>query len=1083
MEQDHFDSSGRFVLSNFQHARPFASLLPGIAGLNGIPIWAFYVNRGQAIASFGVENKDHAIMEFQPANKAYQSTSLSGFRTFLKLKRRDADVTYEPFAPGSNDTTRMFVGMNELEIEATSEAHDLQTRVRYFGLPGENLAALVRQVQITNLGKTPLTIEALDGMALVIPYGTTNGQLKEIGRTIEAWMEVFNVREGVPFYRLRANAEDTAEVTSIAAGHFYLAFTERAGRSQMLSPIVDPALVFGQNSSLITADRFSRSSLAELQNSPQITVGRSPCGFFGAELTLAPGETRSIHAVVGHVQDLDHLREIQAGIADPAYLASKHAEARELVDQLTQAIETHTSSRTFDAYCRQTFLDNVLRGGWPLLLGSRQKPAVFHVYSRKHGDLERDYNDFLVAAEMYSQGNGNYRDVNQNRRSDVLFNPAVEDFNVLSFLGLIQTDGYNPLVVKGSRFRVPPEKRQEILQMTGSSDELDSLLSGSFTPGQLMKTFLNGNLRHAIRPDDLLNEVVARAEQSFEAAFVEGYWVDHWTYVLDLIESYLSVYPDRRDALLFDRQDVPYFDSPGVVQPRERKYVLIEDRVRQYAAVRRDEEKAALIATRKNSPNLVRTDCGSGEIFRTSVFAKLSGLALLKFTTLDPAGMGIEMEAGKPGWYDALNGLPGLFGSSLCETFELARLLQFLLEVCQERPDRSIRLPIEQAALLNETVQALEVWTSSEAPDRDYRYWDAVSGSRESYRERTRLGLDGRQKTFLLSDLDRFLAGFRARLQAGIQRAAQMSEGPPPTYFSYTATNYAVITDTDGQPRVDDQRRSLVRVLAFEPSALPEFLEGPVHALKVQPDARRARQLYRRVRESGLYDRQLKMYKVNSCLADQSHEIGRARAFTAGWLENESIWLHMEYKYLLEVLRSGLYEEFKEDFRNVLIPFQDPDTYGRSPLENSSFIVSSAHPDKSIHGTGFVARLSGCTAEFLSIWNEMMAGRKPFFLRDGQLHLSLRPLLPGWLFTEQGIVSFRFLGACTVTYHNPARADCFAAGIGPHSISLQTRTGERVGFEGDVIPPPYAGQVRSGAIERIDVHLGDRKPGAAGRSG
>ena len=52
------------------------------------------------------------------------------------------------------------------------------------------------------------------------------------------------------------------------------------------------------------------------------------------------------------------------------------------------------------------------------------------------------------------------------------------------------------------------------------------------------------------------------------------------------------------------------------------------------------------------------------------------------------------------------------------------------------------------------------------------------------------------------------------------------------------------------------------------------------------------------------------MYKVNASLASQSHEIGRARAFTPGWLENESIWLHMEYKYLLEVLKAGLYEEF-----------------------------------------------------------------------------------------------------------------------------------------------------------------------------
>jgi len=52
------------------------------------------------------------------------------------------------------------------------------------------------------------------------------------------------------------------------------------------------------------------------------------------------------------------------------------------------------------------------------------------------------------------------------------------------------------------------------------------------------------------------------------------------------------------------------------------------------------------------------------------------------------------------------------------------------------------------------------------------------------------------------------------------------------------------------------------------------------------------------------------MYKVNAPLANLPLDIGRARAFTPGWLENESIWLHMEYKYLLEVLRADFTKNF-----------------------------------------------------------------------------------------------------------------------------------------------------------------------------
>jgi len=43
--------------------------------------------------------------------------------------------------------------------------------------------------------------------------------------------------------------------------------------------------------------------------------------------------------------------------------------------------------------------------------------------------------------------------------------------------------------------------------------------------------------------------------------------------------------------------------------------------------------------------------------------------------------------------------------------------------------------------------------------------------------------------------------------------------------------------------------------------------------------------LYRQIKASPLFDRKLKMYKVNASLAEQPHDIGRARAFPSGWLE------------------------------------------------------------------------------------------------------------------------------------------------------------------------------------------------------
>ena len=78
-------------------------------------------------------------------------------------------------------------------------------------------------------------------------------------------------------------------------------------------------------------------------------------------------------------------------------------------------METKTSNALFDGHVQQMFLDNSLRGGVPSILGEVDDDAklrsadedgrlkVFHLFSRIHGDLERDYNDFVISPTFFSQ--------------------------------------------------------------------------------------------------------------------------------------------------------------------------------------------------------------------------------------------------------------------------------------------------------------------------------------------------------------------------------------------------------------------------------------------------------------------------------------------------------------------------------------------------------------------------------------------------------------------------------------------------------------------------------------------------------
>jgi hypothetical protein len=1040
-----FDSLNRFILPSYSGKKPFASFLPGIAGTNGIPLWAFYVNRGQGIAGFGVESKDHPLMEFQPAQRAFQSTALLGFRTFLRIMRDGRTETYEPFSPWQtgDPIRKMLIGMNELEIEESSAELGLQVNVLYFILPGEPFGGLVRQVSLKNTGTSPLTIEALDGLPALIPYGISNGELKEIGRTIEAWMEVVHHRERLPFYRLKASSEDSLQVKTIEAGNYALAFQD----GEFLPAVVDPHTVFGTDTTFAFPRAFHASGLQAVVDAAQVTEGRTPCAFFGARLEIPPAGIQVIASLYGYSPRFEIIQAgVQPLLAADA-LPAKLEEARRLTRELTDPIRTASASPVFDAYCRQTFLDNVMRGGYPLMLAGKH---IHHVYSRRHGDLERDYNPFMLAPEFYSQGEGNYRDINQNRRSDVFFVPPSGEFNIRLFMSLIQADGFNPLVIKGSAFTLPPDAIPELLPPSDYPSILKEVLAKPFTPGQLLAAAQQAGIRTPVQ--DFFERVLSRADQQLPAEHGLGYWIDHWTYNLDLIESYRMVFPDKIAELLFDLEPLPFFDSDVRVPPRGERYILDGGRPRQSNSPVRDPQKTALIAGRTESRHWTRSDHGRGEIFRLPLISKLVLLSAVKYASLDPSGLGIQMEAGRPGWYDALNGLPALFGSSTAESFELLRLVEFLAGILTESR-REVKLPTEGADLLRAIRSTLDGGLS------DFDSWDRLSAALETYREATRLGFDGATEQSAPLDL---LSDMRGRLKDAAARAEKMAGDLPPAYLIHNLKSY------ERTGRNDAQERPIIRITSFEAVALPPFLEGPVHRMRTL-DSEEVRRLHARVRAGSLFDAKLEMYRLNASLEDLPHEIGRARAFTPGWLENSSVWTHMEFKYLLELLRAGLHEEFFAGLKTALPAFMDPEIYGRSVTENSSFIVSSAHPDPALHGNGFVARLSGATAEFLSLWVRMTAGSQPFRMNGDSLVLDLRPALPGWLFTEDGTFSCRFLGTCDITYHNPERKDTFAPGMAPRKIRILPRTGEPIRVEGGVIPPPFAAMVREGDVEKIDV--------------
>lgn len=1052
----------RFIIENYTEVPAFSSFLPGLSGVKGIPVWSFYTNRGQAINSFGIHHKGNAIMEFNPANTAYESTPIKGFRTFVRVD----GTYYEPFctyAPGAK--RRMEIEKNVLTI--SEESHGLKITVCYIILPGESIGALVRRVTVENLESSSHEVELLDGMPQIIPYGIQNGQYKEMSNLFKSWADIKNIENKAPLYTMRASSDDSAEVSEIEGGYFY--FAVAGGKLQPV--IYDKKVIFAYDDSMVNAVTFREKGLEGVLAQEQCFANKVPCGFIPVKVTLAGGEKYELAAFAGFASSVNLLNEKAKSFCAEGYAERKTEEARKLVDSFTKDVWTKSANPLFDKYMEQCYLDNFLRGGIPFVMGRGDHKAVVHLFSRKHGDPERDYNFFSIAGEYYSQGNGNYRDVCQNRRNDVFFHPAIEDFNVRHFYSLVQMDGYNPLEIRPCTFVISEENSRAAAELVAEHAEdpegrIAAVLNKPFTPGQITNAIAAHQLRVTGDEEELVNALIGLADEQIEAGFGEGYWSDHWDYNLDLVENYLLVYPDKRESLLFGDDSYGFYDSIGVVRPRSDTYVINKGKVRQYGSLYHCKEKGARPGFAENGTNWLKDR--QGNKVTTTLFGKMMTLAVNKFALLDPFGMGIEMEGGKPGWNDAMNGLPGLFGSGMPETLELKRLVDFLCdEAAGHSPAEEVRLPRELAAFMRDIYELLQEGLS------DFVYWDKTAARRESFREEIRFEVSGNLTAFSFKEISGILSAFSEKLDRAVAKAMEYGRGIMPTYFTFEASEFEEVLNEDGTPRISPYGLPSAKVKSFRLVQVPYFLEGPARMLSAcgEKDRDTAAAMCDKIRETDIYDRKLKMYKTSESIEGISMENGRVRAFTPGWLERESVFLHMEYKYFLGMLKAGLYDRFYEAIRDALIPYQKPEVYGRSILENSSFLASSANPDPSVHGQGFVARLSGSTVEMLSMWMGMFLGEGGFTFEEGKLRFHLEPRLSREMFDAKGEASFMLLGSCKVTYHNETGKNTYGEdGAKVCRMELFEESGSHM-VDGSIVEEELARKIREGGILRLDAYL------------
>ena len=1031
--------AGRFVIRDYQNQKTFASFLPALAGEQGKPLWAFYANVGQAMGGFGISSKETPITPFDSANLAYANIPLKGFRTFAKV-----DGAYlEPFLRQRKAKREMSLSQSDVEIYEENDSFSM--KVAYYGIPSRSYAGLVREVTFVNRADHAIELEFIDGLPVFFPHGLSNFCYKELVSLMAAYCEVHRLEEKTPFVKFKTSTGDHAQVEEAKEGNGFFAIDQNG---DLLSPIVDPEIVFAHDATNLLPEGYLDASLEETLGKSQQIENKLPCAFLAKKLRLAPGESYSYAAVFGHWESLQDYLDALEGLSFEA-IRGFRKQNEELLSSLLSPATSETAYPLFDECLKQSYLDNNLRGGFPTLLGNQ----VYYLYGRKHGDMERDYNAFDIPSCYYSSGPGNFRDVNQNRRNDLFFAPFVKDYNIKTFFSLLQIDGQNPLTVKPNSFSAPEKVIDSLPSgMVKDKAALAKLLN-DFCPTDLYSLLRDQWQLEKKEADFAFKTILNAASQHVEACFGEGYWVDHWTYNVDLLENYSSIYPDQEENLFFG-SDYPYFHSPVYVQPRTEKYCLIEEgKVRQYGAI---DLKGLKEECEREGIDIRKTDWlrdEKGNIIHTNLAGKILHTIYVKFSTLDSLQMGIEMECEKPGWNDAMNGLPGLFASGLSESIELLRLLRYAKAHLAPFGGRSLTLMRGQAEFfrgLEETIKEFECKKLTR-----FAYWDKATSLREALRLRYRHHGEAEMVSFPLSEALDCLSKMEAILVDGIVRAKEAGQGILPSYLIYRLEKY------EKTGHINHLGYETVKPLSFVLETIPPFLEASARALKLGDEFLKEKDLDA-IKATSLYDDKLHFYKTCGDIDDAPFEIGRVHAFTKGWLERECNFLHMDYKFLLGLLKGGFLDRFYDEVKTNWTLHLDPEVYGRNPVEASSFIVPTCNPDASKHGRGYFARLTGANAEFLNMFVLLFAGERLFSYENGELKFHLRPLLSSAFFDAEGKASFTLFGKTKVTYVNPSRKDL--KGNETLRYTIEGKTYETVGGK-------TAEDIREGRIKEIIVEV------------
>ena len=755
-----------YQISNYDTMLPFFMTI-----ISAYDHWLFIASNGGLTA--GRKNSDNAIFPYYTDDKIVDNAQNTGSRTVVRLIEKEKIFIWEPFhesMKGMYHVERKLykngVG-NRIIFQEINRSLNL---VFSYEWSTSEKFGFVRSSSLRNLNESRVSLEILDGIQNILPFGVERN-LQDIRSTlVDAYKKNELLEEtGIGLFSLSSMIVDKAEPSeSLKATVAWSCGFENA--KYLLSTLQIEQFCIGDEISTETEIKAEKgayfvnaSFLLDSDQSQEwrivCDVNQSPSAVIGLQHALQENSNMFNVLSLEVEAGTDSIRK-KVGQSDGIQLSD---------DELT--IGRHFSNVLFNIMRGGAFEDQyeIDRDDWiryvrgqnkyvfersqrffeglpaSILLGDlRQRVTtnndvdlrrLFMEYlplsfSRRHGDPSRPWNQFNIETvdengDPVRNYEGNWRDIFQNWEALACSFPEFIEGMISRFVNASTIDGYNP-------YRI-------------TRDGIDW----------------------------------ERIEEDDPWSFI-GYWGDHQIiYLLKLLELSKKFHPSKLNEFLgsdlFVYSNVPYkirgFDAI-LMDPKDTIDFdhLLDKKI--------DDRVADIGADGKMAWN------AQSELVRCNLTEKILVTSLTKLYNFIPDA-GIWLNTQRPEWNDANNALVGN-GTSLVTLYYLRRFCQFTINLFAEQGDKEFEVNKPVADLFDALWRGFNVrkplLETGFSPEERRKLMDRFGIAGEHYRTSAYSGFLGNKKTLQSSEIVQFFE----LAQSFLEKSISTNKRPNGLYQAYS---------------------------------------------------------------------------------------------------------------------------------------------------------------------------------------------------------------------------------------------------------------------------------------------------------